>query len=387
MINDPDVRNSQSRWSVYGFHWRMRDAWISTDPAFEAAPVAQTMLSIWNQYLAPLATNAIRFHINIYASQQVTGCDPSITRLISLCRFAQAQNIRLIPIFAGSGKFSSGKEREFGPKVEHFVGGFLDRLVQAGLSHLYARIAAWQIEDEMNHFIRHAGWAENVYTEMLIDAAQRVRRAERQQGAVQCADRMVIFPADMMFFKAFLKRPWQYVPAMLRQQRFDYTVPGDLTAFVACPDIEIIGVDMYPGLYAPLATVDTFLWLVRRLCAEYGAATRYGKKILVAEAGCPTWPSSRRREERQLRFFQDLLCSLTSFDRTGGRESGFLGLLWYCFNDQHIKFMLWPPQEWRFGVVKTVPGNEWFATNPSDPKLVWYWLRDIAEHGSGRGAP
>jgi len=62
--------------------------------------------------------------------------------------------------------------------------------------------------------------------------------------------------------------------------------------------------------------------------------------------------------------------------RGGGREQGFLGLIWYCFNDQRIRPILWPPQEWRFGVVKTVPPNEWYATYPSEPKLAWYWLRD-----------
>jgi len=188
---------------------------------------------------------------------------------------------------------------------------------------------------------------------------------------------MVIFPADMVFFKDFLFRPWRYVPVMLREGFYQFRPPEDLSAFVCSDAVDVIGVDMYPGLYAPLATVQSFIRLVQHMCQTYGTQSPYRKRILVAEAGCPTWPSGPSREKTQLRFYQELLTGLSQyFWCNGGREQGLVGLVWYCFNDQRIKPVLWPPQEWRFGIVKTIPHNEWFATYPAEPKMAWYWLRD-----------
>jgi hypothetical protein len=303
-----------------------------------------------------------------------------------LCRFARVSDIKLIPIFAGSNRYRSGKEKLFPLKVALFMNDLLDVLHRLSESHLYDQIAIWQVEDEMNHPIRHLGWAEDVYTRMLLAACDQIRTAELGWAPKHHVPRMVIFPADLVFLKALVLRPWRYIPAMLRQHFYEFTPPGDLDDFVNSDSVDVIGVDLYPGLYAPLATTDTFLNLIAYMCRTYGLGTHYSKSILISEAGCPTWPSGHRREQKQLRFYQRMLMGLSDFYWCGGgREQGFLGLVWYCFNDQKIKPTLWPPQEWRFGVVKTVPPNEWYATYPSEPKLVWYWLRDHVSPYPGDG--
>jgi len=367
---------------LYGFHWRMKDEWVSAD--LDASPVQPVMQAIWRDYFLPTHPNVVRFHIDIMAywakptnRQQAEANAMVITRLVNLAHYARASGVRLIPIFAGSHRYRSGKEQQFPIKVAAFVRDFLRELRRLGESELYKQIAIWQVEDEMNHPIRHAGWAEEVYTTMLLTACENIRTGEQRQAAPYHVPRMVIFPADLMFFKDFVFRPWRYVPAMLRYRFYDFAPPRDLEAFVNSEAVDIIGVDLYPGLYAPLATTDTFLWLVEHLCRAYGLGTRCNKRILVAEAGYPTWPSGHAREQKQLRFYQKMMMGLSDYYwRGGGRERGFLGLIWYCFNDQKIRPILWPPQEWRFGIVKTVPPNEWFATYPSEPKLVWYWLHD-----------
>jgi hypothetical protein len=367
---------------LYGFHWRMKDEWISTD--LDAAPVQPLMAAIWRDYLLPLQVNVIRFHIDVYAyheqpsgKEQADGNAMIVNRLVSLCHFAKENDFKLIPILAGSGRYRSGKECQYPIKAARLIADLLDQLYRIGEPWLYGQVAIWQLEDEMNHFIRHAGWSETVYTEMLLIAGENIRNMEVANGTTYNAPRMVIFPADMMFFKDFLFRPWRYLLPMLRHGFYDFQPPNDLQAFAHSSAIDVIGVDMYPGLYAPLATTATFLRLVNYLGETYGLKTSYGKRILVAEAGCPTWPSGRRREELQLRFYQQMMAGLSNYCWSGGGlEQGFLGIVWYCFNDQKIKPVLWPPQEWRFGIVKTVPPNEWFATYPSEPKTVWYWLRD-----------
>lgn len=366
----------------YGFHWRMKDEWVSAD--LDATPVQPVMQAIWRDYFLPTHPNVVRFHIDIMAywtrpanQQQAEAKAMAINRLINLCRYAGASGVRLIPIFAGSYRYRPGKEQQFPIKVAAFVQDFLRELQRLGETELYKHIAIWQVEDEMNHPIRHFGWAGEVYTTMLLTACENVRTVELKEYAPYHAPRMVIFPADLMFLKDFVFRPWRYVPAMLRHRFYNFVPPGDLQAFVNSEAVDVIGVDLYPGLYAPLATTETFLRLVRYLCQTYGLGTRYNKHILVAEAGYPTWPSGHGREKKQLRFYQKMMTGLSDYYwRGGGRERGFLGLIWYCFNDQKIRPILWPPQEWRFGVVKTVPPNEWFATYPSEPKLAWYWLRD-----------
>lgn len=367
---------------LYGFHWRMKDEWVSAD--LDATPVQPVMQAIWRDYFLPAHPNVVRFHIDIMAywakpanEQQTEANAMVINRLINLCRYARASDVRLISIFAGSHRYRPGKERQFPVNVAAFVQDFLRQLQRLGETELYEQIAIWQVEDEMNHPIRHAGWAQGVYTAMLLTACENIRVVEQRETSPCHAPRMVIFPADLMFFKDFVLRPWHYVPAMLRYRFYDFTPPGDLKAFVNSEAVDIIGVDLYPGLYSPLATTETFLKLVRHLCQTYGLGTCYNKHILVAEAGYPTLPNGYGRERNQLRFYQKMMTGLSDYHwRGGGREQGFLGLIWYCFNDQKIRLILWPPQEWRFGAVKTVPPNEWYATYPSEPKLVWYWLRD-----------
>lgn len=367
---------------LYGFHWRMKDDWVSTN--LDVSPVQPVMQAIWQDYFLPTHPNVVRFHIDIMAycakpanQQQTEANAVVINRLINLCRYARTSGVRLMPIFAGSRRHRPGKERQFPVKVAAFVRDLLCQLRRLGQSGLYKQIAIWQVEDEMNHPIRHAGWAEEVYTSMLLTACENIRTVEQGLAAPYHAPKMVIFPADLMFLRDFVFRPWHYVPTMLRHRFYNFAPPDDLEAFVNSGAVDIIGVDLYPGLYSPLATTETFLGLVTHLCQTYGPDTCYKKHILVAEAGYPTFPSGYGRERKQLRFYQKMMTGLSDYYwRGGGREQGFLGLIWYCFNDQKIRPILWPPQEWRFGIVKTIPPNEWFATYPSEPKLVWYWLHD-----------
>ena len=383
----PETEN-QSRKSkvtafpLYGFHWRIKDDWVNGD--LNGAAVQPVMDAIWQDYFLPTHSNIVRFHINTMAyweapvgQQQNEHNTVMVNRVINLARFASASKVRLIPIFAGSGRYSRGKEERFPAKVAAFVHDLLRSLNDLDETELYQQVAVWQLEDEMNHPIRHAGWSERVYTTMLLTACRDIRAAEQRYAIPYHAPRMVIFPADMMYFKDLVRMPLNYIPTMLKRRFYDFAPPGDLEAFVNSESVDIIGVDLYPGLYSPLATPETFLELVRHLCETYGPGTSYDKRILVAEVGYATLPSSYNKERKQLQFYQTMMTRLWNYyEYGGGRAQGFLGLVWYCFNDQKIRPILWPPQEWRFGAVKTIPPNEWYATYPSEPKLVWYWLCD-----------
>lgn len=363
----------------YGFHWRINDKWLDTQPNGDI--VDPLFVRIWETYLRPTHSNLVRFHIDVMAwevgtDSQYLRCNARmVERVANFCRFAVQQQVKIVPMLMGSGRYSPGKEWQFGAKLRGFLHAFIKHLQVSGQEALYHQIALFQIEDEMNHPVRHARWSESTYVKMLIDGCRAVRETETITGLHDRVPTMVIFPSDLMFVYDLLHRPTEYLSAMKGGRCYQLQLPSDLLAFLASEFVDVIGIDMYPGLYAPFATPHTLLQILEYLCQNYGQETLSGKRFLLAEAGYATWPYSQQRELRQLDFFETTFRLLSEyFWQRGGRECGFLGLLWYCFNDQHIRPVLWPPQEYRFGVLKTVPQNEWFATYPSKPKSVWYWL-------------
>jgi hypothetical protein len=367
----------------------MNDNWIGRHlKALEIDPIMQ---SIWLEYLIPTRTNTIRFHVDImaYPDNPLKLRNPeefpnSLKRLINLARFAKKTDVKLLPIFAGTWKYQNGKEKQFINRTKAFVEDWINCLEILNETDLYRQVVAWQFEDEMNHFIRHAGWKEKIYTEMLLETCESVRYVEKKYFVPVSVPRMVIFPADMMFFKDFLYRPLLYIPSMIKGEYYNYELPDDFMAFVSSDVIDMIGVDMYPGLYAPLATTGTFVKLIKDLCKNFGLQSLYHKQFIVAEAGYPTWPGGIRQEYKQNAFYRSVLSDLWDYYANGlGEQQGFLGVLWYCLNDQKIRPILWPPMEWRFGVLKTIPRNEWFATYPSDPKQVWYSLCEFKIKNGG----
>jgi len=369
----------------HGFTWRIDDRWLSSDPGLD--PVKPLFDRIWETYYQPLHVNVVRFHIDVMAFDPSSKGEAAargnallVNRLVSFCRYAESRGVWLVPMLMGSGQYRQGKEGQYPARVYHFLRAFIRELGVHGIQRLYDRIVLYQIEDEMNHPVRHAFWPREVVTRMLQDACRQVRRAEEDEGAPSRVPRMAIFSGDWMFVKDLFRRPHDYVGMIRSLQPYRFDPPGDLLAFLEDDQFEVIGLDSFPGIYCPFARFPFTVNLVVYLCERYGLKSSYHKHWLVTETGYATAHPGHRGELNQLHFYQVVFRGLSNyFWRGKGRESGFLGLLWYCFNDQPLRPRLYPFQEVRFGIVKPMPSSSWFATYPARPKAAWTWLHTALE--------
>lgn len=367
---------------IHGFHWRIDDAWLLPEigPQF----VEPTFDCIWQAYFQPLPVNVVRFHVNIMAYDLWPTTEAArrqnavlVNRLVNFCRYADVADVWLMPMLMGTGRYRQGKEQEFPTKVYCFLQNFIRTLKRHGLERLYSRLAFYQIEDEMNHPTRHALWPVEVFTRMLLKAGREVRRAEQDEGMTSHVPLVVIFSADWMFVKDIFRRPWQYVGMIRSQRPYAFRPPPDLQAFLEDDVIEVIGVDSFPGIYCPFTRFEFAGHLVRHLCECYGLHSAYRKRWMVTETGYATAHIGHQGETNQLRFYQTVFRDLSDYYwQGGGREAGFLGLMWYCFNDKRLRPVLYPWQEYRFGVIEPIPRTSWFATYPARPKPAWRWLCD-----------
>jgi hypothetical protein len=376
----PDTKKIRNL-PLHGFTWRIDENWLSS--SMDSKPTIPLFERIWDAYYQPLQVNVVRFHVNVMAFDPFSRSEASarvnallVTRLVSFCRYAESRGVWLVPMLVGTGQYRQGKEWQYPARVYHFLRAFIRELRLQGIERLYKRILLYQIEDEMNHPVRHAFWPSEVFIRMLRDACRQVRHAEEDERAPLRVPRMAIFSADWMFVKDLFRRPRAYVRMIHSLQPYQFDPPVDLLAFLEDDQFEVIGLDSFPGIYCPFVRFSFVVNLVRYLCENYGVRSSYRKHWLVAETGYATAHPGHRGELNQLHFYQVVFRGLSEYCWYGrGRESGFLGLLWYCFNDQPLRFRPYPFQEVRFGVVKPEPSSAWFATYPAQPKATWHWMR------------
>jgi len=371
----------------YGFTWNFYSKWVSS--SLKTEPVNETMQNMWLDYVRPLHVNQIRFNIQVVkykinpeTDEQAGRNRDLVNRLVNLCRFADANDIYLYPVLMGIRR----NHEHLGnfPKMVHgFVRDFLRKLRELDEPHLYGRISAFQIENEMGHPVRHMFWLSQRVVNAMREACELIRQAESEEGVTRPVLLSVNYSFDLFFKKEFLKAPQRSVAAFLRGELPGIVLPSDLGTFVGHPDIDLIGVDFFPETWSPFAKLPMLVGLVRMLCSRYGALSPFGKRILVAETGFANLVRRWRGDRGQLEYYQAALRQLSEYCwQGGGFEEGFSGLLWYCLDDTRIRFFdgagAFTPGEYRFGVLKTIPPNS-YCSYPALPKPTWHWLSSHTE--------
>jgi hypothetical protein len=368
----------------YGFTWNFYSRWVSK--SLDSGPVNEEMYNIWVDYVRPLHVTHIRFNIQVVkykvnprVQEEVESNRILVNRLINLCRFADANNVQLFPILMGM-RHNREHLLGFSQMVYGFVREFLSRLEELGESHLYDRISAFQIENEMGHPVRHMFWLSNTVVSAMQEACERVRQAEREAGVRRPALLSINYSYDLFFKNQFLRTPLRNISAFVEGELPDFATPSDLAVFLGHPAVDVIGVDFFPETWSPFAKRALLLELVRTLCDRYGPRSPFKKRILVAETGFANLVLRWKGDQGQLEYYQDVLRQLSDYYWTGGgREDGFVGLMWYCLSDTKIRLLdgagAFTPGEYRFGVVSTMPPNS-YDSYPAIPKPLWYWLRD-----------
>lgn len=381
-------------FAFQGFTWHFDNRWVSPDMI--GPPVHDTMTRIWEDYVRPTNTNVLRLFIILrkYALQPTNDTkrnrnEELVARLVNLCRFAESVDIYLVPVLIGVRHYKEGVEFVFSEKVYAFAYAFTTRLREMSALHLRERILFFQIENEMNNSVRHRGWSNDALVKLTCNSCAGLKKAEHDAGAKIPSQAMVNFGFDAMPFRdQFLIKPRWWIPSTVKRLFYDTFNLSFFDAFATHESVDVIGVDFFPGTWSPLTTTQTLLELTDAICSRYGTLTPCQKRVVIAETGFTDLLFPQRREPGQLRYYSKVLELMTEYYwHGGGKDKGFIGLIWYCLFDRRIRRELLPPGEYRWGILKTIPGNLDHGTYPAAPNQVWSWLIEHVEtRGENEGA-
>lgn len=289
-----------------------------------------TIERIWSKFGA--AFNTIRFEMDITESPE---------KYIGIITRAHKMGVHLLPILKGVVHFPGEKWRLFPSAAAKFVTTLSERLEPAE----YVNIAAFQIENELNHWLLHHREIPQLHKDeqqrLLIDTSIALREVESQLK--QSLTPLVInYSFDTIFYRSF---NW-------KKSYEDYFKPY-ATTICNHGSIDVVAVDWYPGTWTP-GTPKDLVELVQQIGRDFK------QKVMIAETGFST---GKQSEEKQLLYYRELreqlekleepvfgICWYELFD---GSKSPGLGLNPFSFIEDN--FGLIHSQEGPFGSLKGSP--------------------------------
>jgi len=349
----------------FGFTWHFRWEWVGfTHPYWGSVDnnffVSSDFQYIWDNYFYPTHARTIRCDIRFvdYVDDNGNINDDGwrqIYRVVNLCRWAKYHAANIYLVLKGYEDWNvfdpkCHYHQDYIYRVKIFVKNLIDLFwvdVDA-----YNRIVAYQVDNEMNHWYHHKNWPVDRQKALLVGGSHAIREAEIEMG---------------------ISKPiWGYTPICINPSydwmQGDY---GSLRNYLkmilddANSRVDIIGLDYYPATWVDLP-VDTLKQTVESLCKEFGLQSGYRKYILVAETGFSTW--GYRPDEHQRNYYQQVSFLLKNYYYSGGKEKGFLGVLWYEFSSMDKGLT---PHEDYFGI--TVRNDDGTICRT---KCTWDWLKD-----------
>jgi PKD repeat protein len=330
--------------------------WLSTEPFnYEVDPIFQNLV---DTYFKPITYRAIRKQLNvmtIVADNGTVDMD-GIYRVANLCGWAKEQGLYLHIILGAVGGYDEGEIDAYESKVYKFVYALVTTLAPTD-PDAYCRIQSYQVENEMNHYYWHPDWSEQDELELLVRGSIAIRQAE--------LDAFQNYNIDL-----------EPTPLTINfSYDIEYATGNAYTKMVSycghvCDHgvVDIIGLDWYPGTWTTGSSAN-FPDVVRWLCDDFNAY------VLVTETGMSTGKVGND-EQSQKDYYSDVTWRLLRYYYLeGGRENGFLGILWYQMFDDANDDTTDPIMsiERNFGIIDTDGGSDGDGGNVHQ-KAVWYWL-------------
>lgn len=391
-----DYRGTGENTLSWGFTWHFSWNWVSgEDPNYAVKRVDGRFQEIWENYFKPTHGRIIRNDVNVWKSVEYgeNGYEltaygrRTINRIANLCIWAEENDAYLFLILNGAGDwYPAAFPEELEWQYVHKMGVFVENLADKVLSvnkDAYGRIFSYEIENEMNDVKK--GWPDDRQKVVLGYGADAIREGEKEAGVPENIGRYTRLTVNPSYEPYPIGLPsfigYKYEYAELRGYVKDILDNYYDRQKYAHSNIDIIGLDYYPGSLSYTSENLNYSDLIetaKKLCADFGKESRYGKEIMVVETGY-TDLDDASLESEQRNYYRMVSLDAMKFYDSGGKEMGFLGIIWYeLFDDPH-DHGCWMDTDRRvrnFGIIETADdmGGSGGYGEGERPKKAWKWL-------------
>ncbi len=351
---------------VYGVNFNFDAAWVDGASFPSRTPVNDSFQQVWDA-LKPSGFNVVRFRVDVRDAQ-------AANRVANLCVWAKSNSVKLVPVLIGAER-GQRLGVDFPLNVSMFVKKLLAALRSGDGSsrEAYAQILAYQIEDAVNHVGWHGGMPSQIAHLRLLQAASALRKAEQEgikDTGLNATPLMVNASFDYELIKAKA-----IAGATLSDDAYAQayeSLKGFLVELAASPDVDVMGVDWFPGSMSA-GSVEKFPALLKSLMTDAA-----GKQIALATGFSTGFHSA----EEQKQFYALAFANLADFRANAGVDSPFIGVIFHEATNG-VDASVEPPtpnlpdeiKQWDWAAKADELTQMWSGQAPSDA-LTW-WLKKV----------
>ncbi len=293
---------------VYGIELRADKSWVdsqfpSQSATFPNSGVSSAFQAAWDSLKAS-GWNILRVPVDVHDPQ-------SANRLANMCVWARNNNVKILPVLLGATR------PDYESKAPALVQAVVSTLGRSQASDAYLQIAAYQLDDEMNHAGVHGPLPPSI-TQQLARAAQNIRAAEKQALQGSNTEPTPLMASASFDYELIQARAIAGVPfSDAAYQRAYSSLLRFLQPLAQSPDLDLLSVAWFPGTVSA-GTVDKPPVLIRRLEADLG-----GKQIVFTTGFSTAFASA----DDQKAYYTMTFANLADVRASAGGESPFMGVV------------------------------------------------------------
>ncbi|HYL11112.1 MAG TPA: CARDB domain-containing protein, partial [Candidatus Acidoferrales bacterium] len=303
---------------VYGVDVRLDPAWVdsaqfpSQSPNFQNSGTSAAFQQVWGA-LQPGGYNAMRVPVDV---RDAAG---AANRAANLCVWAKNNNVQLILLLTGS---DAGQPigQDFPTQVSNFVQSLVTLMRSNSGQYLsnYSQIMSYQIEDELNHAGRHGGMAPAAAQQLVLQAAQALRKAETDAlngSGLAATPLMASTSFDFELITAGAIAGGTLTDAAYNQAY--QSLKQILAGLAGSSNLDLLSVDWFAGSVGG-GGVEKAPQLLRSLIADVTG------KQLVLTTGFST---AFRSPDEQKRLYTMAFANLSDLRASAGADCPFVGTI------------------------------------------------------------
>ena len=303
---------------VYGVDVRLDPAWVdssqfpSQSPGFPNSGTTAAFQQVWGA-LQSGGYNVMRVPIDV---RDAAG---AANRAANLCLWAKNNNVQLILLLTGSDP-GQPIGRDYPTQASSFVQSLV-RLVRSNNGQYlanYSQIMSYQIEDELNHAGRHGGMAASAAQQLILQAAQALRKAESDAlngSGLAATPLMASTSFDFELIKAGAIAGGTLTDAAYSQAY--QSLKQVLVGLAGSTDLDLLSVDWFAGSVGG-GGVEKAPALLKSLMADVSG------KQLVLTTGFST---AFRSADEQKRLYTMAFANLSDLRASAGADCPFVGTI------------------------------------------------------------
>jgi hypothetical protein len=358
---------------LFAVDMQVDPSWIdSANPASNSAKfphsgVNDTFQQAWDG-LKPAGFNMIRFPVEL-------GDQQSAARLANLCRWAKVNNVSLIPVLKGTSA-GRGDKTPLSDAVTTFIATVVSLLRAGDAQQLaaYTQISFYQLEDTLNHTGLHPHLGLQTAQQMLLGAADSLRKSELQalQGTGVPATPISInasFDFELIQQGAVAG---VRLDAAAKQKAQD-SLKQFFGPLAAAPSVDAVNVEWFPSSISA-GGVDDFTALLATLKLAIP-----DKQIALTTGFSTAFSTS----DQQSQFYTLAFTTLANFRATDGANSHFVGAIFReAFQgpgaDTKSPKSAGDTSRWNWDVKARQLSQMW-SRGKAFAELVW-WLNKVQDN-------